>query len=602
MSWIILPSLLLLSPISSLSSMSTQTDWSGVEGVAGPVDDWGVDFHTENQCGNLDSPGDLCLAALRYAIESPVHSVSEICSSYLDTDDRIDLVYSSDSYLGGVYCLLNTLECWELIVVSDEYNYCEWIDIGDVDCDGDMDIIGCSRGSVGVAWFENDGSGHNWSTHEVWSELDSPTSIQVDDIDGDNDLDIALSLYTSYPYTDSLTLCWFENLDGFGETWEIDSLDFGMATYRSVCIGDIDSDGDKDIAVVNDETYSTEQCIYWYENELSINNGWVRHIADTTTVYAPYQIRLDNLNQTAELEIVYTCRTGGNDPTALRWLEFSPDGIWQRGSVADSVLVWLFELEDIDCDGDIDIISSPEWFENTGALLSEWPVHHYHQYLAVVETADTDLDGFPELFGYNNYDLSAVDLQEYVGLATLTSSILLLPESPYWDSIHWTSETSSETSISFQVRSNDCPYGMGLWSPVITQPGSVRDFLDDGDRYLQYKVILETANSFETPILNEVGFSWYSYQGQENSGEIEFTLSLTTNPSQSPVLLTAFSPTQQPVEVVVFSVDGRIAYRRNQIVDEGATLLTIGKLQPGVYICQIIAEKIKVNRRFTVVR
>ncbi len=152
------------------------------------------------------------------------------------------------------------------------------------------------------------------------------------------------------------------------------------------------------------------------------------------------------------------------------------------------------------------------------------------------------------------------------------------------------------------MRSNDCPYGMGLWSPIITEPGSVRDFCADGDRYIQYTVILETENSFETPILNEVGFSWYQYQGQQSSEGVEFSLYLESNPAYSPVQFKVCSPVQQSAEIAVFSVEGRIVYQNNELLDEGTNLISTCKLQPGIYFCRMIVGEINASRRFVVIQ
>ena len=41
---------------------------------------------------------------------------------------------------------------------------------------------------------------------------------------------------------------------------------------------------------------------------------------------------------------------------------------------------------------------------------------------------------------------------------------------------------------------------MGDWSINITTPGSLENYLNDGDRYIQYKVLLETVNPGLSPV------------------------------------------------------------------------------------------------------
>jgi hypothetical protein len=49
---------------------------------------------------------------------------------------------------------------------------------------------------------------------------------------------------------------------------------------------------------------------------------------------------------------------------------------------------------------------------------------------------------------------------------------------------------------------------MGDWSVDITTPGSLENYLNDGDRYVQYKVIFETVNPDLSPVLEEVTIGW----------------------------------------------------------------------------------------------
>ena len=49
---------------------------------------------------------------------------------------------------------------------------------------------------------------------------------------------------------------------------------------------------------------------------------------------------------------------------------------------------------------------------------------------------------------------------------------------------------------------------MGVWSDTLTSPCSLAGILQDGRRYVQYKVILSTSNPDSTSILNDVIISW----------------------------------------------------------------------------------------------
>src|SRR5690554_3742589 len=62
---------------------------------------------------------------------------------------------------------------------------------GDIDGDGDVDIIATSSEGNKLVWFENlDGQGDFSEPKIISLEMNYPASIAVADIDGDGDLDI----------------------------------------------------------------------------------------------------------------------------------------------------------------------------------------------------------------------------------------------------------------------------------------------------------------------------------------------------------------------------------------------------------------------------
>ena len=78
--------------------------------------------------------------------------------------------------------------------------YADFVHIADLDRDGDDDVI-ASSGDVAsgeVAWWENmSGNGTVWTKHFVYGGL-FPIDICTDDVDGDGDLDILLLHHTRF--------------------------------------------------------------------------------------------------------------------------------------------------------------------------------------------------------------------------------------------------------------------------------------------------------------------------------------------------------------------------------------------------------------------
>ena len=65
---------------------------------------------------------------------------------------------------------------------------------GDVDGDGDLDVLSASKGDNKIAWYENDGS-QNFTLHEISTSANGASNVFAVDVDGDGDMD-ALSATT----------------------------------------------------------------------------------------------------------------------------------------------------------------------------------------------------------------------------------------------------------------------------------------------------------------------------------------------------------------------------------------------------------------------
>jgi len=92
---------------------------------------------------------------------------------------------------------------------------------------------------------------------------------------------------------------------------------------------------------------------------------------------------------------------------------------------------------------------------------------------------------------------------------SLESSILDIQGVNYsWNDFDWNATTPANTSVSFQLRASWNYIYMGVWSDTLTSPCSLAGILQDGRRYVQYRVILSTSDPDSTSILNDVTITW----------------------------------------------------------------------------------------------
>lgn len=154
----------------------------------------------------------------------------------------------------------------EARLVTDTIGRCLTVTAADLDGDNDMEIIGGTGNELSLAarptlaiWFENEGNSTFGSERILSDTFICVESIKAGDIDNDGDNDIVCA------HSDDGRLLWFENMGGgnfstqnyFGEV--ISSEDYIVFDIE---IADLDQDSLKDIIA---NYYDMEQVV-WYRN------------------------------------------------------------------------------------------------------------------------------------------------------------------------------------------------------------------------------------------------------------------------------------------------------------------------------------------------
>ncbi len=125
------------------------------------------------------------------------------------------------------------------------------VDLGDMDSDGDLDVLRCSYFSNGVYFFRNNGDG-TFEPGIFYSGGGGCVSVRFADIDGDKDLDfITVDKFGGQirPY---------RNINGLGFT-SVGLFSCGAQPY-SMETQDMDLDGDIDVVVANEDDATLTIC------------------------------------------------------------------------------------------------------------------------------------------------------------------------------------------------------------------------------------------------------------------------------------------------------------------------------------------------------
>lgn len=236
------------------------------------------------------------------ALELPVRAVV----ADVDGDDLDDIVVTSISESGHKvgWFRQNSSESepWEEMPIRVDLPPIIGVDAGDVDLDGDLDLVCASEhASRPFLLINTDGKGTGWKRDSI--RVESPDSVRrwvarfsdkplsqvharFADLDGDGDLDcVETSLRNGY-------LAWRERL-GSGMEWKFHKIAGGLGHAYSFDLGDVDRDGRLDIVVPSDGGDG----VYVFRNVRGDGTMWeATRLGDGAGLNWPNIVRLADLD------------------------------------------------------------------------------------------------------------------------------------------------------------------------------------------------------------------------------------------------------------------------------------------------------------------
>ncbi|SHF08451.1 Por secretion system C-terminal sorting domain-containing protein [Mariniphaga anaerophila] len=229
--------------------------------------------------------------------------------------------------------------------------------IADMDGDGDMDILGLGWQSNTIQWYENDGKG-NFSTRIIDNKLNYPMSTVAVDLDKDGDIDVLGSTYYSQVFI------WYEN--NGEEDFQYHEIYAANNTAQSIAAGDIDGDGDEDIIG------STGSSLMWFENDGKQSFSATHNIKIGIYFALNGQNSIVDLDNDGDIDILCFCYS----KDIFAWHENDGKGKFTYHIINDDANYSdgprCISSGDIDKDGDIDVLGTVEsghflWFINDGS-------------------------------------------------------------------------------------------------------------------------------------------------------------------------------------------------------------------------------------------
>ena len=246
----------------------------------------------------------------------------------------------ADVIVGGSELVWYRYPSWtKTLIASANEQFTTDMQVGDVDGDGDLDVI-VPDGAVGsLLWFENPLPGGNpaagsWARHVIGSLGTYVHDVEVGDVNGDGRLDVVTRKGDATLFLQNSPTSWTRKT-------------VSTRQGEGISLGDIDGDGDLDIAING----------YWIETPASPATGaWVEHTINTNW---PGQVgvAIVDLNKDGRADVILAhTETAGR----MAWYEAPVNpktGVWTEHVIDASVdFVHTFKTADIDNDGSLDVV------------------------------------------------------------------------------------------------------------------------------------------------------------------------------------------------------------------------------------------------------
>ena len=266
----------------------------------------------------------------------------------------------------------------------------------DLDGDGDLDALAAILFYQNqIRWYENDGSASpSWTPRTIsTASAQGARAVFAGDMDSDGDTDVLSGLFPD----DSLA--WFENDGAPAPTWTERTI--GTATpfgdMRSVFAADVDSDGDMD-ALAAWSSIASDVKIAWYENSGDTPPLWTAHTI-STTVYGAQSVFAADIDSDGDLDVLSASATSAEGKIAWNENNGGSPPSWTERSISTARGRSVFAA-DVDSDGDQDVLSASlddevTWYQNNGASPPGWTTRNIATLdgVASVFAGDLDSDG-----------------------------------------------------------------------------------------------------------------------------------------------------------------------------------------------------------------
>lgn len=299
--------------------------------------------------------------------------------------------------------------------IAEDIGGFSWIEIVDLDTDGDLDIISVTSRNRqdelgGISWWENNGNAE-FEEHVIMEDVETGNGLCTNDIDQDGDIDViaTISDHHNRDWNDDLepgSIIWFEN--NGEEHFEEQIITDNFFGANRVAAGDVDEDGDIDVLGSSyywDPMGNLYGAVVMWENQG--DGGFVeQEIMQVERDRGFLEISIVDFDQDDDPDIV----TGTMWDGRIRWFENNGEGAFVSRQLQPEPdyfqirMITSIDVVDLDRDDDFDVLATSwsqgtvAWLENEGEFEFAFHfVHRNHGDMRSIHSDDINGDELPDI-------------------------------------------------------------------------------------------------------------------------------------------------------------------------------------------------------------
>ena len=235
---------------------------------------------------------------------------------------------------------------------------------GDLDGDGDLDVLSSNFNEDAVFWYENGGQDPPAWTKRFVSPI-AAWGVHVADVDGDGDMDgVGGNRWDNTPEHKGVE--WYENGGASPPAFTVRRISTGFVDAASVHAADVDGDGDTDVLSVD----VFRDSVLWFENSGAHPPTWTLRTV-TAAVDDPFSVFAVDLDDDGDVDVL----SASSEDDTIAWHENDgarPPAWTKRVITSLAPQALAVHADDLDGDGDVDVVSGAwgneiAWYESDGA-------------------------------------------------------------------------------------------------------------------------------------------------------------------------------------------------------------------------------------------